>query len=60
MHDKNIKEIAKRLRSEGRTFREISEILDITIHAARGMIVYNNKKHISKRGPKYKLKGKFQ
>lgn len=58
MHDKSVKEIAKKLRCDGETYVRIGEILGISKHAARGIIVNKKKPHICKRGPHFKLQKK--
>jgi len=46
---------AKRLRDDGLTFKEISQILGISIHSARGLCVNKRISNLKKRGPKFKL-----
>ena len=63
-HDQ-IKFVAKRLRSEGKTYQQIGNILNLSMHSARGLCVNIQRLNPMKSGRKIfltkfeKLKGPF-
>lgn len=52
------KERAIKLRSDGHSYHEIGQILDISRQSARNLCVYKYKKQTMKRGPKFKINQK--
>lgn len=55
MHSEVEKQYVKRLRESGKSFKEIAEMLNLTINTCITMVHYKNKTYKMKRGPKSKL-----
>ena len=59
MHNESIRSLAKRLRSEGKTYKEIAEILGFSLFSARKLCTYQCKIR-KQRGPKFKINKTIQ
>ena len=55
MKSKDIRIIARRLQEEGKSYKEIAEILFITRFSARNLVTYKLKAIKKKIGPKHKV-----
>lgn len=52
-----LRNLAQKHRKDGKTYKEIGNILNITDQCARNLCRYSIKKDVRKRGPKFKLQG---
>ena len=58
MYPDSFKIIAQNLRKSGKKFIEIGRLMNVSIHAARGLVVNKRQSMIMKRGPKHKIDGR--